>query len=167
MTASTATPEPIVLEYDLAEPLHKVWQALTEPKLLAAWLGPNDIRPEVGAQFQIRGDHGAPPVHCRILKAEPHRQLSWHQWERDDADACGTVVESLVSFELSELPDGGTHLRLVHEGFVEYPIVAMAGVRATRATTGFIPHSRRDRARAQAAPRLTTEYSLGLLRRAA
>jgi uncharacterized protein YndB with AHSA1/START domain len=164
MTATTATPESVVLEYDLAEPPHEVWRALTEPQLLATWLGPNDIRPEVGAQFQIDGDRGSAPVHCRILDAEPHRRLRWQQWERDDADARGTLVESLVSFELSALPDGGTHLRLVHDGFAVCPIVAMAGVAATSAATAVPLRTRRVRAR-MAAP--TIVCSLSVLRRAA
>lgn len=167
MTATTATPAPIVLEYDLAEPPHKVWRALTEPQLLAAWLGPNDIRPEVGAQFQIDGIGGSAPVHCRILQAEPQRQLRWHQWERDDADACGTVVESLVSFELSALPDGGTHLRLVHEEFATYQIVAMAGAVAPSAATAVLPFSRHRRVRARMTPAPTIACSLSVLRRAA
>jgi uncharacterized protein YndB with AHSA1/START domain len=45
--------ETIVVDYDLAEPPKKVWRALTEPGLLAAWLGPNDIRPEVGHRFRL------------------------------------------------------------------------------------------------------------------
>lgn len=167
MTANTATPAPIVIEYDLAEPPHQVWRALTEPQLLAAWLGPNDIRPEVGAQFQIDGVGGSAPVHCRILQAEPHRQLRWHQWERDAADACGTLVESFVSFELSALPDGGTHLRLVHEGFAACPIVAMAGASAASAATAVLSRSRRRRVRARMTPAPTIMCSLSILRRAA
>jgi len=166
MTATTGTPAPIVLEYDLAQPPHKVWRALTEPQLLAAWVGPNDIRPEVGAQFQIDGVRGSAPVHCRILQAEPHRQLSWHQWERDHADACGSLVESLVSFELSALPDGGTHLRLVHEGFASCPIVAMAGAAAT-SSAAVLPLSRRRRVRARLTRAPAIVCSLGVMRRAA
>jgi len=167
MTATTTTPEPIVFEYDLAEPPHKVWRALTEPQLLAAWLGPNDIRPEVGAQFQIDGVRGSPPVHCRILQAEPQRQLRWQQWERDDADAYNTLVESLVSFELSELPDGGTHLRLVHEEFATCPIVAMAGAAAPSAVTSILPRSRRRRVPARMTSAPTIVCSLRVLRKAA
>ena len=43
----------VVLECDLPEPRDKVWRALTEQDLLAKWLLPNDIRPEVGAKFQL------------------------------------------------------------------------------------------------------------------
>ena len=44
----------IVVKYELAQPPEKVWRALTEPKLLAAWLMDNDIAPIVGHRFQFR-----------------------------------------------------------------------------------------------------------------
>jgi uncharacterized protein YndB with AHSA1/START domain len=44
----------VVLDCDLPEPRDKVWRALTEKELLAAWLLPNDIRPEVGAKFCLQ-----------------------------------------------------------------------------------------------------------------
>jgi hypothetical protein len=39
--------------------------------------------------------------------------LSWRQ--REPADA--VYVESLVRFDLADLPEGGTHLRVVHDNF--------------------------------------------------
>ena len=98
----------VVFECELAESRDKVWRALTEKQLLAAWLAPNDIRPEVGAKFQLE-----PATECEILQADPGRTLSWRQ--REPSDGC--LVESVVSFELADLPDGGTHLRVVHDRF--------------------------------------------------
>jgi len=98
----------VVFECELPEPRDKVWRALTQKELLAAWLVPNDIRPEVGAKFQLE-----PATECEILEAEPGRILSWRQ--REPAATC--LVESVVSFELADLPDGGTHLRVVHDRF--------------------------------------------------
>jgi uncharacterized protein YndB with AHSA1/START domain len=46
--------ESVVVECDLAEPPEKVWRALTTPAVLAEWLMPNEIRPEVGARFSLR-----------------------------------------------------------------------------------------------------------------
>jgi len=165
MTENTATPASVVLEYELAEPPQKVWRALTEPHLLAAWLGANDIRPEVGAEFKFDGDRDTrAPVHCRILEAQPNRRLRWCQWEQHDADAGSATVESVVSFELSVLPSGGTHLRLVHDTFATCPIVAMAG--SSVDATNVVPlQSRRVRARRKATP--TIVCALGSLRRAA
>lgn len=110
----------VVFECDLREPRDKVWRALTERDLLAAWLMPNDIRPEVGAKFQLRpGTDAVPPapVECEVLEAEPGRILRWRQREPSDAVSRRHFIESVVSFELADTPDGGTHLRVVHDGF--------------------------------------------------
>jgi uncharacterized protein YndB with AHSA1/START domain len=114
----------VVLECDLPEPRDKVWRALTEKELLAAWLLPNDIRPEVGAKFQLEpacagceARAGCAATECEVLEAEPGRTLRWRQREPADAVSPRQYVESVVSFELADLPGGGTHLRVVHDGF--------------------------------------------------
>ena len=108
----------VVLECDLPEPRDKVWRALTEKELLAAWLLPNDIRPQVGEKFRFEpACAGCKPTECEVLEAEPGRTLRWRQREPADAVASRQFVESVVSFELADLPDGGTHLRVVHDGF--------------------------------------------------
>jgi uncharacterized protein YndB with AHSA1/START domain len=38
----------IVVDYDLQDSPERVWQALTDPELLAAWLMPNNIQAEIG-----------------------------------------------------------------------------------------------------------------------
>ena len=118
MKDTTGTTESVVIECDLPDPPEKVWRALTEQDLLGAWLMPNDMRPEVGAQFRFRPGSGeGAAVECEILAAEPHRILRWRQRERNDTDAEPRSVDSVVSFELSRIPTGGTHLRLVHDKF--------------------------------------------------
>ncbi|RUW11496.1 SRPBCC domain-containing protein, partial [Mesorhizobium sp. M1A.F.Ca.IN.022.05.2.1] len=39
---------PLSFECELPDPPEKVWRALTEPELLAAWLMPTDIKPAIG-----------------------------------------------------------------------------------------------------------------------
>jgi uncharacterized protein YndB with AHSA1/START domain len=112
--------EPIVVECDLAEPPAQVWRVLTEPELLSAWLMPNDIRPEVGARFTFQADAevGSGPIECEVLAVEPLRLLRY-SWRGEDGNrhASDRALDSTVTFVLAEMPAGGTHLRLVHDGF--------------------------------------------------
>ncbi|MER9840370.1 SRPBCC domain-containing protein [Mesorhizobium australicum] len=122
---SEVCPDAIEFEYDLAEPPEKVWRALTVPELLAAWMMPNDIRPQTGSRFAFAGQDAA--IECEILDAEPERLLrySWHE-KSDDA---AHPLDSTVTFTLARTVSGGTHLRIVHDGFARkaMPAVAMAG----------------------------------------
>lgn len=93
--------EPIVVECDLPHPPAQVWRALTEPALLGQWLQ----------------DPGRSPIDHQVLEAEPNRKLRWRQTEDGDAGSGWRPVESVVTIELTVRTDGGTHLRLVHDGF--------------------------------------------------
>jgi len=88
-----------------------VWQALTDPALLARWLMPNDFKPVTGHTFTFRTEpvpqHGFDGiVHCEVLDLEPPRLLRF-SWR---AGKLGTVVSwSLV-------PEGtGTRLLITHD----------------------------------------------------
>lgn len=85
----------------------KVWQALTEPELLARWWASGDIRPVEGHRFDLdMGQWGKQP--CQIIRAEPEQLLSFHF-------ATG-MLNTTITWEL--IPqDNGTLLRLTHEGF--------------------------------------------------
>jgi len=123
MSDLATTTETIVADFDLAEPPHQVWRALTEPELLAAWLGPNDIRAEVGHRFQVQtaepGLDGA--IQCEVLEVDPKRSITY-SW-REERDR-GPALDSRVTWILTPTFVGGTHLRLVHGGF------ALSGGRA-------------------------------------
>ena len=119
----------IEFEYDLPEPPEKVWRALTVPELLAAWMMPNDIRPQAGSRFAFAGPQA--PIECEILDAEPERLLrySWREQPRPSDAARQAPLDSTVTFTLARTVSGGTHLRIVHDGFARkaMPAVAMAG----------------------------------------
>lgn len=111
----------IVVEYDLPDAPKKVWRALTEPKLLEAWLMSNDIRAEVGHRFQFKaqpvpGWDGT--VHCEILEVLPERRLvySWRGGSQK-LDGYGHELDTVVTWDLTPTANGGTHLRLEHSGF--------------------------------------------------
>ena len=112
-------------ECDLPDAPEKVWRALTVPELLAAWMMPNDIKPETGSRFAFAGPEK--PIECEVLDAEPGRLLRYSWRERSDTgDTNG--LNSIVTFTLARTVSGGTHLRIVHDGFAQaaMPAVAMA-----------------------------------------
>ncbi|MBZ9812271.1 SRPBCC family protein [Mesorhizobium sp. CA7] len=130
----TATENPIVneaplsFECDLPEPPEKVWRALTEPELLAAWMMPNDIKPEAGSRFAFAGPDA--PIECEVLEAEPGRLLRYFWREKPGADDGGLPpFDSVVTFTLAGTVSGGTHLSIVHDSFVPVaqPLIAVSG----------------------------------------
>lgn len=93
-------------------PRSAVWAALTDSDQLAAWLMPNDFRPEVGHSFTFRTDPGPGfdgVVRCEVLVVDPPERLSY-SWS---SGSLGTVV----TWTLEERPGGQTRLTLEHDGF--------------------------------------------------
>jgi uncharacterized protein YndB with AHSA1/START domain len=88
--------ETVVVDCDVDETPETVWRALTEPEILDRWL------PEAKEKAEV-------------VESDPGRslRLAWR-----DRGADGALVESDVTFTLVPTIDGGTRLRLVHEGFV-------------------------------------------------
>ncbi|RWK00630.1 SRPBCC domain-containing protein [Mesorhizobium sp.] len=122
---------PLSFECELPDPPEKVWRALTEPELLAAWMMPNDMKPEAGKRFAFAGPDA--PIECEVLEAEPGRLLRYSWRERPSADQLpafdSPAFDSVVTFTLARTISGGTHLSIVHDGFVlaQQPVVAVAG----------------------------------------
>lgn len=108
--------EGILVDCELSHPPERVWRALTEPDLLAAWLLPNDFRPRVGHRFtftpDLRFDGG--PVACEVLDLEPERRLRL-SWRSGEVDGAGHVLDSVVTFDLHRIAVG-TRLRILHTG---------------------------------------------------
>ncbi|TIP30773.1 MAG: SRPBCC domain-containing protein [Mesorhizobium sp.] len=130
---SDMTADSIEFECELPDPPEKVWRALTVPDLLAAWMMPNDIKPEIGSRFAFARPDA--PIECEILDAEPERLLRYSWRERptpgNTADPLDSPMDSIVTFTLDRTVSGGTHLRIVHDGFARAakPAVAGAGCR--------------------------------------
>lgn len=102
----------VEFEVDYKQPPAKVWRALTEPELLARWMMPNNIRPELGAEFEFRskpigGWDGI--ARCKMLEVDAPRRLVY-SWGSN-------MIQTVVSFDLAPLPDGGTRLRFKQDGF--------------------------------------------------
>lgn len=107
-----AARDAISFELELQHRPEKVWRALTDPVLLAAWLLPVvGLQLEPGATFRLE----APPqpgwdgtVSCRFLEIEAQRKLSY-TW------VVG-AMDTVVTFTLTPTASG-TRLSLVHAGF--------------------------------------------------
>jgi uncharacterized protein YndB with AHSA1/START domain len=103
----------IEVDQFLAQPPGRVWQALTDPALLARWLMPNDFKPVTGHTFTFRTEpvlqHGFDGiVHCEVLDLEPPWLLRF-SWRAGKLD-------TVVSWSL--VPEGaGTRLLITHDGF--------------------------------------------------
>ena len=133
-----AAKDTLAFECDLPDAPEKVWRALTVPELLAAWMMPNDIKPETGNRFAFAGPDA--PIECEVLDAEPGRLLRYSWRERSDTgDANG--LDSIVTFTLARTVSGGTHLRIVHDGFVQAatPAVAMASAGCRLSLSAYKP----------------------------
>ena len=125
MSESTKT-QAILVEYDLPHAPAKVWRALTDPALLAAWLMPNDFLPKVGHRFTFK----APPirdwdgtVECEVLELEPQTRLAY-SW----AGGVGAWrIDTVVRWQLEPTPRG-TRLLLEHSGFLPIHAEALQGL---------------------------------------
>lgn len=100
-------------------PPAKVYAALTEPKLMVRWWGP-DAGPTLSAEADVRPG-GRFSVVFRLLNGQEHRPTGVYRevvpekklvftWEWPDMPE----RESLVTFLLVPF-DGGTELTLIHE----------------------------------------------------
>lgn len=116
----------IRVEYELSQSPAKVWRLLTDSKLLAQWLMPNDIRAEVGHRFTFKAQPFADwdgTVECEVLEVQPLERFRY-SWRG------GSVQARLVSEVLWTLtPNGnGTKLVLEHSGFEPHNEFAYQGM---------------------------------------
>ena len=154
MKAVPDSSDVLVFECDFDEPLEKVWRALTEPRLLEAWLTTTDHpgadsahdaaaprlpppatesaqRPDRvdGGTGLNRGTGRAGSSDYEIVTAEPNRRVRYRWRDRESAvgDSGGREVHSLVTVELTPCPAGGRSA-----GLLGLPAPAVTGARRTR-----------------------------------
>jgi uncharacterized protein YndB with AHSA1/START domain len=117
---ATAT-RAIVVEDDLPHAPELVWEAITSSAYLDRWLMKNDFQPVVGHRFtfqaQPMGDWNG-VVHCEVLECDPPHRLSysWVGGSVSNSDY-GSALDSVLTITLTPT-SSGTHMKLVHDGFV-------------------------------------------------
>lgn len=113
MTGASPQTRSVVVEREIAHPPEKLWRALTQPHLIAAWLMENDFAPVVGHRFNLRGEWGG-VLDCEVLAIEPNRILSYTwNYQHDDP---AFDLRSVVTFTLTPTSTGA-HLRVEQAGF--------------------------------------------------
>ncbi|MGD9509028.1 MAG: SRPBCC domain-containing protein [Geminicoccaceae bacterium] len=82
----------LVLEYELEDPPHKVWRAISIPQLREQWL-PNEALADPEAHSVTAGEE----VRYRVRDSDPPH------------------LESVVTLRIAPNVTGGTVLRVIHE----------------------------------------------------
>lgn len=92
----TKDTDALVFEYALDAPPEKIWRALTVPEYLDLWL-----------------KEGHNSIALSVVTAEENKLLTY-RWRDSGQGIIAGVEDSLVTFELAPMVDGGTWLRLTH-----------------------------------------------------
>lgn len=104
----------VSLDFEYASTIEKVWNALTDPEMLAKWIWKNDFKPVVGHKFQFRAEPNEwwdGIVNSEVLLVEEPHKLSY-TWE-------SAGEKTTVTWTLTEESNGTVRLRLDQSGFSE------------------------------------------------
>jgi uncharacterized protein YndB with AHSA1/START domain len=122
MNNAAADTRDIVVEETFAHAPETLWKVLTTGALIGRWLmAPTGFEPVVGKRFTFQtkaagGWDGV--IHCQVLEVIPHERIaySWKGGHEGNA-GYGSLLDTVVTWTLSRTANG-THVRLVHAGFV-------------------------------------------------
>ena len=106
----------------LAQPVEKVWAALTDPAQLAQWLAPGELELMLGGRVYLAFTDGDGVIAGRVTAITPPRLLEF-TWTDEDDDF------GYVRWELAT-EEGGTRLILTHtvpESARGFGLPALAG----------------------------------------
>jgi uncharacterized protein YndB with AHSA1/START domain len=112
----------IVVDETFPHAPEAIWKALTTAKLMDRWLmQPTGFEAVEGNEFTYQTTPAGAwdgTIHCRVLEVRPNRRFSYSWKGGDEANiGYGSQLETVVTFILTPV-ETGTHLRLVHSGFV-------------------------------------------------
>ena len=121
---STSTAGSLRLERVVAATPERVFRAWTTPDEMKAWSCPEGYRlervvsePRPGGAFELAmvGPEGeSHTAHGRYRVVEPPRRLVYTWDWREEGQRMG---ETVVTVEFVDAPEGGTRVRVTHEGF--------------------------------------------------
>ncbi|MFA6946734.1 MAG: SRPBCC domain-containing protein [Pedobacter sp.] len=110
--------KPLVVERIYKAPIQKVWSAITDKNQMKEWYFDLEMfRAEKGFKFQFTGgDENVQYLHeCEILVCDPPSKLSY-SWTYPEYRGY-----SVLTWELFEVDERKTRLRLTHEGLESFP----------------------------------------------
>lgn len=91
-------------------PVEKVWQALTDRRILNTWMMNNNFEPRVGHKFKFE-NHSLPgiktTIHCEVVELDPFKRLVY-TWQDEITSEPTLVIWTLTGVE------EGTQLQLKH-----------------------------------------------------
>lgn len=111
----------IETEAELEHPTDTVWRAMTDSEWLAVWFFPNDIQPNVGHKFTIWGrpiERWDGEFKCEVLAVDPGKLLKFRWYGgHEELKGFGHYMDTVVTWTLQPLDNGGTRFQFRHEGF--------------------------------------------------
>jgi uncharacterized protein YndB with AHSA1/START domain len=105
---------PIVVEIETPASAGEAWSALTEPDRIAEWFTEASPLGAVGDPYRLDFGDGS-VVEGVVREVEPGHRFA-HTWAWADAEP---RQETLVTWSVEALPDGGGRVTLVHDGWSE------------------------------------------------
>ena len=96
------------LDFQFKSPIDKVWNALTNPDILAQWVMENNFQPIVGYRCQFHNEAIGLIVNSEVLVVDEPYRLSY-TW-------IGGPIDTVVTWTLKQ-EDGITYLHLEQTGF--------------------------------------------------
>ena len=120
MNNDTMSPDTIERDLFLAQPVERVWAALTDPSELTRWfpdVAELDVRPGGDGVFTFDVDGGTVDVQVHVEAVEPMHRFAF-RW--GSGPELGPGHATLVEFTLKPA-EGGTQVRLVESGFAALP----------------------------------------------
>lgn len=107
-------PSPIDLTVETRAPVEDVWSTLTEPRRVAEWLTDASPLGRVGDSYRLDFGDGS-VIDGVVTELEPGRHFAY-TWLWTGAEI---HEETHVAWSVDELDDGGTEIRMVHDGWAE------------------------------------------------